>query len=201
MQIVAAILRFVQIVFAAIVLGLSVTLAKGQAPSDFKKQFPNAGYDLPGVPATTAYSSFVGGFGMLVALIGFASLFVELLQGIIMLVLDGLASIIFLAGGLAVAIGLRGVSCSTSDSGQLSMYQNSLVNTGCHGEVPHLQCWVNYQYFNNDSGAVDHLKGRCQMDEADSAFMFLGFIICLGLLAHTFWFGGRTGMGKRATAV
>ncbi|KAF2093659.1 hypothetical protein NA57DRAFT_81159 [Rhizodiscina lignyota] len=170
MQIVAPILRFVQIVFAAVVLGLSVSLAKGQAP----------GFS---VPATTAYSSFTGGFGMVVALIGLISIFVEFLQGIVMLVLDALASLIFLAGGIAVAIGLRGVSCGNVDE----MFKNSLLNGGCtkaHGET---ECY----YGQIPVDRTDQLTGRCRKDEADSAFMFLGFIICAGLVAHTFWFGGR----------
>lgn len=173
MQIVAAILRFVQLIFAAIVLGLSVSLAKGQAPSEFK---------APGVPATTGYSSFAGGFGMLIALIGFISIFVEFLQGIVMLVLDTLGSLIFLAGGIAVAVGLRGVSCGNS----VDTYNNNLLNGGL-SSISKLKV----DGFKLAWKDVDQRKSRCQMDEADSAFMFMSFIICAGLVAHTFWFGGR----------
>lgn len=188
MELGAAVLRAFQIVFAAVVLGLSVSVAKGQAP---KGNFYE--YDS-NVPATTAYSSFVGGFGMFVAIVGIASLFVEFLQGIIMLVLDGLASLIFLAGGLAVAIGLRGVSC-----GNLKQEEdNDLINGGK---------WTRKGEDNAPwgDGIVDQrgpgwMKGRCQMLEADSAFMFLGFIVSLGLIAYAFFRGNRLG-GKRTSAV
>lgn len=185
MQIVAAILRFFQILFAAVVLGLSVNLAKGQAGSDDWDWLDHH------VPATTSYSAFTGGFGMFVALIGFVSLFVDFLQGIIMLVLDTLAGICLLAGGIAVAVGLRGTSCGNPQQ----MFNNDLLNGGCG-----IQDKIHYCKYGD--GSEDTLKSRCKMDEADSAFMFLAFFVCAGLVAHTFFFGGRTALGgKRVSAV
>jgi hypothetical protein len=114
---------------------------------------------------------------MIVAIIGFISLFWEFLQGIIMLVLDVLAALLFLAGGIAVAVGLRGVSCSND----FDTFNNGLLNGGCTKVQGETIC------FHNDTSR----RNRCHMDEADSAFMFMGFIVCAGLVAHTFWFGGR----------
>jgi hypothetical protein len=68
------------------VLGLATTLAKQQVYGS--------------VPATTGYSSFTGGFGVLVAIIGFASLWIEAIPSIIVLGFDGLAAILFACGGI-----------------------------------------------------------------------------------------------------
>jgi hypothetical protein len=135
------------------------------------------------VPATTEYSAFTGGFAMIVAAIGFVSLFVEFLQGIIMLVLDGLSALLFLAGGIAVAVGLRHTSCNNGQQ----MFDNDLINGGCTVQNKEKLCW----YGSRPIDRSGSLKGRCQMQEADSAFMFLGLIIAAGLVVHTFWFGGR----------
>lgn len=133
---------------------------------------------------------------MIVAVIGFASLFVEFLQGIIMMVLDTLAALLFLAGGIAVAVGLRGVSCGTSADAANSMLKNGLINGGCKDDYN--TCWGWGTDTTKDY--VNKLKERCQMDEADSAFMFLGFIVCAGLVAHTFFIGGRS-MGRTRSGV
>lgn len=75
-----------QFLFAIVVLGVSVTLAKHQVYNS--------------VPAATGYSAFTGGLGILAALVGFVALFASSLDGIVTWVLDGLASLAFLAGGL-----------------------------------------------------------------------------------------------------
>lgn len=76
----------IQFLFAIVVLGLSVTLAKGQRYGS--------------VPAATGYAAFTGGAGILAALIGCAALFVDPLRGIISWAIDGLASLALLAGGI-----------------------------------------------------------------------------------------------------
>lgn len=75
--------RFFQIVFGAIVLGLSITAIKWQGHGS--------------APATTSYSAFTGAFGMLAALIGVAAIFIEALP---QRIVDALASVLFLAGGI-----------------------------------------------------------------------------------------------------
>jgi hypothetical protein len=46
------------------------------------------------------YGAFCGGAGLLCAAIGVVACFFEALQGIIMLALDGLATLFVLAGGI-----------------------------------------------------------------------------------------------------
>jgi hypothetical protein len=84
---IAAELTFVQILFSVIILGISVSLIKGQA-------WPSA------VPSQTSYAAFCGGWGIVIALIGVVALFVEFLQGIIIAGLDGLTTLLMLAGGI-----------------------------------------------------------------------------------------------------
>lgn len=71
---------------AAVVLALSAVLIKGYGPG--------TSWSL------ISYGSFCGGAAFLFAAIGVVACFVEALQGIIMLVLDGLASFFLLAGGI-----------------------------------------------------------------------------------------------------
>jgi hypothetical protein len=83
----AAELTFVQVLFSVIILGISVSLIKGQA-------WPSA------VPSQTSYAAFCGGWGIVIAFIGVVALFVEFLQGIIIVGLDGLTTLLMLAGGI-----------------------------------------------------------------------------------------------------
>jgi hypothetical protein len=80
-----------QVIFAVIVLGISVDLARGQETA------------LESVPAATGYAAFCGAFGTLAAFIGVASLFVSSLEGIVTWALDGLSSLTMLAAGIVRA--------------------------------------------------------------------------------------------------
>ena len=81
----ALVVRILQIIFGAIVLGLSIKAIKWQ-------RYGSA-------PATTSYSAFAGAFGILTALVGIATIFMEAVPDLIMAIVDALASILFLAGG------------------------------------------------------------------------------------------------------
>jgi hypothetical protein len=80
------VVRFFQILFAIVVLGLSITMAKWQV------------FGKP--PPTTEYGAFSGGFAFLVGLVGVAAVFVEAIPGLIMAGLDALAAILTLAAGI-----------------------------------------------------------------------------------------------------
>lgn len=80
------IVRGLQIIFGVIVLGLSIGAVKWQV--------------IGTAPATTGYNAFAGAFGILTALIGIAAAFMEMIPELIMAIVDGLASVIFLAGGI-----------------------------------------------------------------------------------------------------
>lgn len=78
--------RFFQILFAIVVLGLSVTMAKWQFFGDS--------------PATTDYGAFSGGFAFLVGLVGLAAVFIEAIPAVIVAGADALAAVLTLAAGI-----------------------------------------------------------------------------------------------------
>lgn len=85
-MIISSIVRAFQLLFTVIVLALSITAAKWQAYGP--------------VPAITGFNAFAGAFGLLVTLIGFAAIFIEAVPGFIVAILDLLAFIFLLAGGI-----------------------------------------------------------------------------------------------------
>ncbi|OXV08891.1 hypothetical protein Egran_03346 [Elaphomyces granulatus] len=163
MWLITVIPRVFQFLFAIIVLGLSVSLAKGQV--------------IGSVPATTGYGSFTGGLGILAAIVGFAALLTDFLEGIISWAIDGLACVAFLAGGIAFAVGLRGTDCSDINT----TWNNAILSGGCDAN--------GCDYFGGD---IDHIeqtvKSRCTSAKADAAFMFLGFIFCMFVIAGSMFF-------------
>jgi hypothetical protein len=66
------------------VLALSVVLINGYGPGH--------------APSLLDYGAFCGGAGLLIAAAGLGAIFLEPLQGIIILALDGIASFFLLAG-------------------------------------------------------------------------------------------------------
>ena len=79
------VVRMFQLVFGLVALGLSVKAIAWQ-------RYGSA-------PTTTSYSAFAGAFGILTALVGIATIFMEAVPDLIMAIVDALASILFLAGG------------------------------------------------------------------------------------------------------
>ncbi|KAL2867763.1 MARVEL domain-containing protein [Aspergillus lucknowensis] len=169
MQLITSILRGLQAIFAIIVFGISVDLARSQH-TDFQP-----------VPAATGYAAFCGGFGIVVALVGIASLFASSLEGIITWALDGLSALTMLAAGIAYTVLLRNTSCSNP----LETARNSLVNGGCDDLGDDTFCWY----------GPEKWKSRCTSARADSAFMFISFVTCLGVVGYSFFVarGGRGG--------
>jgi Membrane-associating domain len=100
-------------IFSAAVLGLSITLIKGQR--------------IGGAPATTGYSAFLGGLGLVSSTLGLVTIFVHIFDhAIFPLAIDGLVTLLYIAGGVAMAIQLKGGRCT-----QLSfMANNKILNCG-----------------------------------------------------------------------
>lgn len=72
--------------FAVIVLGLSIHASQWQ--------------NIGSVPATTSYSAFAGGFAVFVSLVGIVAIWMSAIPSLIMSVIDALASVLLLAGGV-----------------------------------------------------------------------------------------------------
>jgi len=166
MKLVTGGLRFFQLIFCAVVLGLSISLAKGQGPK-------SEGFSA--VPATTGYSAFAGAFGLIAGIVGVAALFVDSLNGIITWALDAVAAVFLLAGGIAMAVGLRGVNCTKTKDNSATGY-NPILNCGStkKGKDTFFGCDAN------------QILSRCKMARADDVFMFLAFLVGLGALASSF---------------
>lgn len=79
--------RGFQIIFAAVVLGLSVGMIKGQGPT-FNS------------PISLRYTAFVGGATFLAGFVGLAAEWVSVLQGKISLLMDALITLLNIAGGV-----------------------------------------------------------------------------------------------------
>ncbi|KAH8646265.1 marvel domain-containing protein [Xylariales sp. PMI_506] len=163
--------RVISLLAAAVVLGLSVTLAKQQV--------------LGKVPSETGFSSFAGAFGIIVAVIGIAALFVERLPGMLTMITDGLASVFFLAGGIALAIAMKNTPCSSNDTAAaVARFENKILNGGCDD----IGCYAGGSFGSDalDSSTQNSLKGRCTRAEIDFAFEFIAMIFTLGALVSTF---------------
>lgn len=78
--------RACQILFTTIVLGISISAVRWQVYGS--------------APATTSYNAFAGAFGLLVALIGLAGIWVSVVPELIMSAVDTVTSILLLAGGI-----------------------------------------------------------------------------------------------------
>jgi len=85
-------IRGAQIIFAAIVTGLSIDLARG--------------HHWGGLPVILGYVCFVGCVSLLAGFAGLASSWIEVLQGKIGLILDGFVTAANLAGGLVSSFDL-----------------------------------------------------------------------------------------------
>ena len=82
----STVVRVLQLTFAALVLGLSI--------NSVKWQYYN------GVPATNGFASFAGAFGVLVSLLGIASMYIAPIAVLVISAIDWLATVFFLAGGI-----------------------------------------------------------------------------------------------------
>lgn len=158
-----------QILFAIVVVGLAGTLISKQV------------YDSP--PTTTKYSSFTGGFGIIVGAVGLAGLFVDAIPEIATMALDGLASIFFLAGGIAWAVGLKGFSCDSNSRDDVAkMLDNGLLNQGKLDTGAGGVTWGVFRNTDTSTEAFKLLEANCKKCFADEIFQFLAFALGLGLI-------------------
>jgi hypothetical protein len=79
-------LRAFQALFGLVILGLCVTLIRG--------------HHWGSLPSSAGYGAFAGGITILAALVGVAATWLEFLDGIIGLAMDGLVAVLNIAGGI-----------------------------------------------------------------------------------------------------
>lgn len=90
---------------AIVVLGLSVDLVKGQKIGD--------------APTTTKYSTFTGGFGLAVAVLGLVSVFIDTIPTLVVMAADTLSGVLLLGGGIVSLSMIVPRTCYSQD-GRLS---------------------------------------------------------------------------------
>ncbi|KAF6835993.1 hypothetical protein CPLU01_03898 [Colletotrichum plurivorum] len=165
-----------QAIMAIVVLALSVELIKGQRIGDS--------------PTTTRYSAFTGGFGLAVALFGIVSVFFEAIPALIVMAVDAVSGLLLLAGGIAIAIGLRGTTCDpTTQDDWDKLQDNDLVNRG--------KAKVDGKW-GYGSTSADQLLDNCKKATADQAMQFVtfGFALATIVLVCLVWKKGRSGSGR-----
>lgn len=161
-------LRGAQFLFGIIILGLSVDLIRGHKVGD--------------APSTLEYGAFLGGVGILGAIIGILSAWVEVLQTLIGTGIDAVIALLNIAGGILVAIKMRGANCNAryrNDYEKLNKI--NIINGGCVDG----NCW----WETIDAGK---LKTRCKQNQADMAFMFIIAVTFLASAALVFMRGKRS---------
>ncbi|KAI4596706.1 hypothetical protein KJ359_005048 [Pestalotiopsis sp. 9143b] len=178
--------RVVALLFGAVVLGLSVTLAKQQREGS--------------PPSETSFGSFTGAFGIIASGIGLASIWISMISPITTLVLDALASIFYLAGGIALVLAMKSVkSCTATDNASdAARFNNKILNGGCVTD-DNGNPWCYVGRAENSDGVHPDLIGRCQRAQADYVFEFLGFVVGLGLVALSFLAYRRGGIRSSRT--
>lgn len=175
-------LRGFLLLSGAVVLGLSVTLAKHQRTG--------------GVPPETGFAAFAGAFGIISSAVGLVALFMESFPQLVALAADGLAALFYLAGGIAMAIAFKGVSCGDeSEAGQMAKYVNKLLNGGCGAIINGLPiCGIFQDVPINDDNALGYeLKQRCTRVQADYAFEFIACVFGVGAIILTLFASKRAG--------
>ncbi|KAI5926506.1 hypothetical protein F4810DRAFT_654692 [Camillea tinctor] len=182
LKIAALALRGFLLAFGAVVLGLSVSLAKHQA--------------IGSPPSETSFSSFCGAFGIIVTVIGILAFFFDKIPYTIVLGADALASVFYLAAAIALTVALRPVSsCTSSDLIQRAYrYNNKLLNGGCL----HRNGLVCPNAGSGGGNSYDsYTSGRCQMTQADYVFEYLGFLFGAAMVIVGFLAYRRNGGGSK----
>lgn len=161
--------RGLQFVFAVTILGLSVALVKAQKYGD--------------APTTTKYSSFTGAFGIIVCAVGVARLFIDSVPDIVTLALDGILGVLYLGGGIAWAVGLKGVQCTNRDDlNAANMLQNPLINQGTFTYPNGAIEYGIIDRTDTEDGAWGKLQASCQKGFSDEIIQFISFAVAIALL-------------------
>ncbi|KAI3531612.1 hypothetical protein CABS01_00232 [Colletotrichum abscissum] len=160
-------------IMAIVVLGLSIDLVKGQKIGD--------------APTTTKYSTFTGGFGLAVAVLGLVAVFIDAIPALVVIAADALSGVLLLGGGIAFAIGLHGVACD--EKHWKAIGNNDIINGGKFKQ--------DGQWYLAPGMTENVLLERCRKSTADQAMQFVtfGFALTTIVLIFLVWKNGRGGRG------
>jgi len=173
-MIVTLALRVCQLIFSAVVLALSVVLVNGYGPGH--------------APSLLDYGVFCGAGALVIAAIGVIACFLEALQGIVILAIDGLASFFLLAGAAAFSAKIKSGSCTNGY--YLEAIGDTILPSGDKNYYGNNQQQI-------DDNVVKDIESRCRLAQADEAFLWIA-VICfiatavLGFLGKSGKRGGTT---------
>ncbi|KAI1161013.1 marvel domain-containing protein [Nemania serpens] len=169
LKVVTFALRGFLVVFGAIVLALSVTLAKQQV--------------LGSPPAETSFFAFAGAFGLIASAIAILAMLIEKIPRVGVVAADTLASLFYLAGAIALTVALKPVSSctSSSDIAQTQRFKNKLLNGGCRTikDVQYCHAGPDDEHF------AAYTPGRCQEVQADYVFGYIAFVLGVASIVIT----------------
>ncbi|KAI1121127.1 marvel domain-containing protein [Nemania abortiva] len=167
----AYVLRGFLVIFGAIVLALSVTLAKQQV--------------IGSPPAETSFFSFAGAFGIIASAIAILGILVDKVPRVGVIVADALASLFYLAGAIALTVALKSVSSCTSSSNEarLERFNNKLLNGGCRKVKDGMFC--PNAGSDTDKHFESYTPGRCQQVQADYVFGYVAFVFGVASIVIT----------------
>ncbi|TVY21246.1 hypothetical protein LARI1_G000301 [Lachnellula arida] len=181
-MIVTLAVRVLQLVFAIIVLALSVVLIKNFGPV-------YEGAKEGKVPSLIDYGAFCGGASIVIAIVGVVAAFFEALQGVIILALDALASFFLLAGGLAFAIQMKVGNCSDD------LYLADHSNLFSPDKNKNFGINPNKDPEKYAKAVLADGTYRCQLLQADTAFVWFLFACFLATTALSFTMRSKGGRG------
>ncbi|KAI1420876.1 hypothetical protein F5Y12DRAFT_719095 [Xylaria sp. FL1777] len=175
-------MRAFLLLIAAVVLGLSVTLAKHQVVDQ--------------VPAETGFSTFVGASGFLVSAVGMAALWFDRIEGKLLTGLDAIVSVFYLAAAIFLTVALKNVSSctATDDVSEYNRITNIILSGGCVTVAKGQAC-----LYATGLDGKDLTIGRCQMARADYVFEYVGFIFGFAMIGIGYLLS-RRGRGGTPTA-
>ncbi|KAI0113619.1 hypothetical protein GGR51DRAFT_568196 [Nemania sp. FL0031] len=169
-SIIAISVRAFLLFIAAIVIGLSVTLAKQQV--------------IGPVPPETGFGTFVGAAGFFASALGLADLWFDRINGMFLMGLDAFVSVLYLAGAISLTVAMKDVPSCTSAS-DLATYlrgTNKILSGGCVYDGDDALCPHALS-----ADGKDLTIGRCQMAQVDFVLEYTGFVfgllmLCVGYL-------------------
>ncbi|KAL6705875.1 hypothetical protein ACN47E_006335 [Coniothyrium glycines] len=156
--------RGLQMLFGIVVLGIAITLLKGHKQG--------------ALPASLAFAAVTGAVSVVAAGVCLAASRFDFIHEQLVAVIDGVVFLLNTAGGIFLAIKLKGVSCKIKANDYedaKDMFDNNIL---CGGGVGHD---MNRCYYAT-IGEWGIINRRCRQATADSAFMFLT-ALTLGIAA------------------
>ncbi|KAI0423986.1 hypothetical protein F5Y09DRAFT_354111 [Xylaria sp. FL1042] len=181
LSVVAICMRAILLLISAVILGLSVSMAKYQATGP--------------VPASTSFSIFSGAAGFFASTVGMAALWYDRIHIKILFGLDTIMSFFFLAAAITITLALKTIQSCTSraEDAEYNRSTNEILSGGCiviDNEPVCLHC--------HTLDGTDLTPGRCNMARADSAFQYVGSILAVAMMVIAYLLS-RRGRGGTPT--